>query len=89
MRGKELLVAVAVACFCAPAIAGEGAAAGKEKFETLCERCHYPDDYAEESESVIEAMILAIMSGETKHRGDFSDLSKEDAANLAAFFAKH
>ena len=72
-----------------PAFANGDAEAGKEQFEDQCERCHYEDDYAEEPEAVIQAKIQAIVDGETRHRGDFSDLTEEEVANLAAYFASH
>lgn len=88
MIKEKLLVAVSLAFVCSPAFAEGDAAAGKEKFEEACERCHFEDDYAEDAESVIEAMILAIINGETDHRASLDGFTAEDAANLAAFFAE-
>lgn len=87
MATNKLLVAASIAIVCVPAFAHGDAAAGKANFEEACERCHFADDYADEAESVIEAMILAIMNGETNHRASLSGLTADDAANLAAFFA--
>lgn len=87
MIKEKVLVAVSLAFVCSPAFADADAAAGKEKFEEACERCHFEDDYAEDAESVIKAMILAIINGETDHRASMADLTEEDAANLAAFMA--
>jgi len=88
MRVLPLLVVFFLFAVGAPAIADDAVGAAQAKFEDACEQCHYSDDFVEDAESVIEAMILAIMSGETKHRGDFSDLSNIDASNLAAFLAE-
>ena len=88
MTRNKLLLAASIALVGSPAIADDDVAAGQAKFEDACEQCHYSDDFIEDAESVIEAMILAIISGETKHRGDFSELTKEEAANLAAFLAE-
>lgn len=87
MIKEKLLFVVTLAFVCTPALAGGDKAAGQEKFEDACERCHFEDDYADEAESVIKAMILAIISGETDHRASLSGFTEEDAANLAAFFA--
>lgn len=87
MNARRLLIATSIALVCTPALAEGDAEAGKATFEETCEQCHYADDYAEEAESVIKAMILAIMNGEVRHRASLSVLTEEDAANLAAFFA--
>lgn len=88
MTRERLLVPISIVFVCTPAFAHGDSAAGKEAFEEACERCHFEDDYADEAESVIKAMILAIMNGETKHRSSLSDLTEEDAANLAAYLAE-
>lgn len=85
MTKLKLLAAVSLACICSPAIAHGDAEAGEATFEENCANCHFEDDFADEADSVLKAMILAVINGEIEHRGDFSDLSEQDAANLAAF----
>ncbi len=88
MKARSLLFAASIALISAPAFAGGDADAGKAKYEEeKCDRCHFEDDFVEDAESVIAAMLLAVKGGEVKHRSDLSGLSDEDIANLAAFFA--
>ena len=87
MKKIRFLTVASIALACSPAFAGGDADAGKEVFEADCQRCHYEDDYAHEAESVVVAMIQAIRSGETRHRPPLKDITDEEIANLAAFFA--
>lgn len=88
MKARSLLVAASFAFIWTPALAGGDANAGKAKFEEeSCDRCHYEDDFAEDAKSVIKAMLQSVKSGETKHRVSLAELSDEDIANLAAYFA--
>jgi len=87
MTTSKLLTAVSIAFVCAPAFADGDAAAGKAKFEANCEQCHFADDFTDEADSVLEAIILAISKDEIKHITDLSGLSDEDIVDLVAFFA--
>lgn len=87
MIKEQLPVAVLLALFCIPAFADGDTTAGQAKFEEVCEQCHFEDDFDDEAKSVIEAMILAIINGEAKHRPSLKEITAEDAANLAAFFS--
>ena len=87
MNARRLIIATSMALVCTPALAEGDAEAGKSTFEETCEQCHYADDFDDEAKSVLEAMLLAIMNGEIRHRGGFSGLSEEDLANLAAFLS--
>ncbi len=87
MRTFKLFAVTVIALACSAAFAEGDADAGKEQFESTCERCHYSDDFAHEAKSVIVAMIKAIRSGETRHRPAMPDLTDEEIANLAAFLA--
>lgn len=86
MKTTKLLAVTSIALVCAPAFADGDADAGKELFEEECARCHYEDDFIEEAESVVVAMIKAIISGETRHRSSLKGFTDEEVANLAAFF---
>ncbi len=88
MTRNKLLAALSLALVCTPAFAEGDAAAGKETFEEVCESCHFEDDFADEADSVIDDILMAILNGEIRHRGGFKDLTEEDVANLAAFLAE-
>ncbi len=85
MFTRNLVTAVALVCLSPLALAEGDAKAGEETFEAKCANCHYTDDYADEADSVLEATLLAILSGEIRHRGGFRGLTEEDVANLAAY----
>ncbi len=89
MKKLITLIAVPLAFFAASAYAGGDAAAGKEVFSNVCEDCHYEDDFAGTSEDEMLKMIKAVVSGETEHDedADFSGLTDEDFANVAAYYA--
>ena len=90
MFARKLMVAT-TASLLSPLVLAHGdmepgdAKAGEATFEENCANCHYADDYADEADSVLEAMLLAILNGEIRHRGGFSGLTEEDVANLAAY----
>ncbi len=90
MYARKLLIAIAFSFFSPLAMAHSGleegdAEIGKATFEENCANCHYEDDFADEADSVLEAILLAILNGEIRHRGGFRGLSEKDIANLAAF----
>ena len=87
MKKIKFLTFASIALACSPVLAGGDADAGQELFEAECARCHYEDDFVEEADSVVVAMIEAIISGETRHRSSLKGLTDEEVANLAAFFA--
>lgn len=87
MKKRLIAMAVPLMFFGAAAYAGGDAEAGKATFEEICADCHYEDDFAGESEEDIMGMINGVASGEVEHKGDLSGLSKEDLANVAAYYA--
>ena len=88
MKTTKLLAVASIALVGSPALADGHADAGKEKFEADCERCHYTDDFVEDAESVLVAMMKSIRSGETRHRPALKDLTDEEIASLAAYLEK-
>ena len=88
MTRVKSFVALSLVFICSSAFAGGDAAAGKETFEEACESCHFEDDFVDEADSVLDDILMAILSGEIRHRGGFSGLTEKDIANLAAFLAE-
>ena len=87
MNVFKSLTVTSIALACAPVFAEGDADAGKATYEDDCANCHYEDDFADEAESDLATMLAAIRSGETRHRPPLKDLTDEEIANLAAFFA--
>ena len=100
MKNAFSIAMLAVGLAAAPAWAGGDAAAGEKKAET-CAACHGPGggkpltpDYpllAGQHEDYLKHTLKAYKSGKRKNaimNGMAAPLSKQDIANLAAYFSK-
>ncbi len=88
MRLKKLAF-IFGAFYCSALATAQGdIAEGERVFVDVCENCHYKDDFADEADSVLEPILLAILNKEIRHRGGFRGLTEDDVANLAAFLAE-
>lgn len=79
------LISLPLALASGAVMAGDHAA-GAAKADA-CLDCHESDDFAGESAASIEAMIRAAQAGEVKHDKIINDLTEEDIADVAAWFA--
>lgn len=81
------IIALPLLLWGAGAIAGD-AAAGKATFDEKCAECHYPDDFEGESVDAIAGFIGEVKSGAAEHKDKVvTEISDEEAANIAAFWA--
>lgn len=87
MKAKIVSIASAALLFAAAGWAGDEVAAGKAAFEANCGECHYEDDFAGETKEDIAALIKGVVDGKVEHQGDAGELTDEDIAALAAYFA--
>lgn len=88
MKRMMMVMAATALCWNAAAVAGDPAA-GEALYNDNCSDCHEPDDFSGESAADISAWIVEAKDLK-KHKGkvDIAALSKEDVANLAAFYAQ-
>jgi len=63
--------------------------AGKAKVTQLCAECHRPSDWSGESQAALESLIKDIIAGKVSHSKRALQITDEDAANIAAFWASH
>ena len=87
MRSILIIVSAALILIAGMPRADEAVSAGKATFERVCEACHYEDDFAGKSRQDILGLIEEVAAGEVEHKADLSELSKEEMADLADFFA--
>lgn len=84
---KALTVAAAAAALMlafGSAQAGD-AAAGEAKADA-CADCHDPEDFAGGDVAALTQAIMDVAGGATKHKAKV-DVSEEDAADIAAYWA--
>ncbi len=79
---------VVAALLCTSAAHAGDAAAGKTVFDAKCAECHYADDFAGESESVIAGLVAEARSGAFEHEDpSVTEISDADVANIVAYWA--
>lgn len=88
MKARSMLAAIPLMLLAVAAQGQGNAEAGDATYQAVCSNCHFEDDFAGTAAEEISGLITAIKSGTTEHKGgNLADLSDEDIANLAAYFA--
>ena len=62
------------------------AAAAKAKYQSMCDDCHEPEDFAGRAVADLEAKIKAISAGTMKHKKKYT-ITDAEAKDLAAFLS--
>ena len=67
--------------------AASGALAGESLYEEQCGKCHFEDDFADETKEEFKYLVAGIQEGKIRHQPSLANLSDADIEKLAEFFA--